>query len=285
MFSFRVLLIFTIVFLNYSYGMTHNECLEKKGMTSWDFVKDKPICKLNGEIIIIDSLSVSSDDKKINLHKSIVNFKSPVFEAFTSKFHIIVDALDNKLYRYIAWSIDKKTSEKPNIILSNGKVEYQGSGGNHSYTFTNGNYKYICKITKLAENSIPGYLEVYESEKLLLNTPFIKFNEFEYSKEVLKNTLSDDNKIKDISKEQKDKNLINTWQSNYIAVIEIILIIYLIIAYKQGIVPDGRYNAGHGPVNMIPAIIISIIIYSFFYGILWIISHIFSLDGLGSEDF
>lgn len=80
-------------------------------------------------------------DKK-NLHVSLKDFESPFYKIKTKNYLIRIDLLNNNEYRYASWKIDKKESSKPDIILLNGEIEYQGSGGNHVITFLNDNYTY-----------------------------------------------------------------------------------------------------------------------------------------------
>jgi len=60
---------------------------------------------------------------------------------------IRVDELKNGKYRYASWPINSKMSEEPDAVINNGRVIYEGNGGNHRYEFVNGNYTYECSIT------------------------------------------------------------------------------------------------------------------------------------------
>ena len=53
----------------------------------------------------------------------------------TDNYIIRIDTIGKNNYRYASWSIDKKTSEKPDLGLTKGKVVFEGSGGNHLYKF------------------------------------------------------------------------------------------------------------------------------------------------------
>ena len=112
-------------------------------------------------------------DKK-GLHPSINSFVEPILDWQTAKYRIRVDDLGDSNYRYASWSIDKKLSDKPDIILEHGDIEFEGSGGNHSYTFKNGRYSYVLQVTVIGcDTSPPGWLEVYKGEKLLLSDSVI----------------------------------------------------------------------------------------------------------------
>ncbi|MBB3168598.1 hypothetical protein [Simiduia aestuariiviva] len=116
---------------------------------------------------IKDNLILS---KKQTLHKSVKQFSKPVLEWKTSKFHIRVDDLGRYNYRYAVWPIGVPHSNKPDLVLEHGELEFDGSGGNRSYTFTNGKYKYKCFVWALGTStSPPGILEVFRGDELLLS--------------------------------------------------------------------------------------------------------------------
>ena len=67
-------------------------------------------------------------------------FKRPVFEWKTKSYIIRVDDMDDWDYRYSSWSIDKKLSDKPDLVIYDGEYNPQGSGGNHNYDFLKDEY-------------------------------------------------------------------------------------------------------------------------------------------------
>ncbi len=109
------------------------------------------------------------EEDKSSLHHSLVNFKRPEVILETKKFRIRIDQLNNDLYRYASWSIDSETNVPPDLVLQNGEVIFDGSGGNHSYKFTNGGYVYKCFINVLkAAEAPPASLAVYKDKEELL---------------------------------------------------------------------------------------------------------------------
>jgi hypothetical protein len=83
----------------------------------------------------------------------------------TKKFKILLDYISEDSIRYACWSKDKNISEKPDLILKNGVLKYDGTGGNHSYFFKNYNYTYQCVINVLVPDEWPdAYLEIYNEE-------------------------------------------------------------------------------------------------------------------------
>ncbi|BDF93425.1 hypothetical protein KAN5_02630 [Pseudoalteromonas sp. KAN5] len=108
------------------------------------------------------------------LHPSLNNFDKPVLKWQTAKYRMRIDDLGDNNYRYASWHIDKKTSDKPDSVLFNGEMNFEGSGGNHSYTFKNGRYRYVLQVSVIGcENSPPGWLEVYKDDELLLSEDVI----------------------------------------------------------------------------------------------------------------
>ena len=109
------------------------------------------------------------NDQKNKLHPSLNQFEKPILEWKTDSFHIRIDDLGEYNYRYASWSIDKSTNEKPNLILTNGEIVFDGSGGNHYYLFKNGHYEYRCYVSVIGNSESPsGTIEVFKAGTLLL---------------------------------------------------------------------------------------------------------------------
>jgi hypothetical protein len=132
----------------------------------------------DGHLITINHQSKYEEDLKNKLiksdrtkvHSSIAKFKEPVYILETSKFRIRIDDLGNNSYRYASWSIKQKMTEKPDLIITNGKWIQDGSGGNHHIEFKKGNYVYDCDIIVLGEKDAPpARLIITQSGKEILN--------------------------------------------------------------------------------------------------------------------
>ncbi|GAA0301002.1 hypothetical protein GCM10009128_20180 [Psychrosphaera haliotis] len=109
------------------------------------------------------------NEQKRRLHTSLSQFKKPILEWQTDNYLIRIDNLGKNNYRYASWPIDKKTTEKPDLVLTKGKVVFEGSGGNHYYQFKNGQYIYRCFVNVIGNSqSTPGTLEVFKADVLLL---------------------------------------------------------------------------------------------------------------------
>lgn len=115
------------------------------------------------------------EKQKLTLHLSLKNYIKPILAWRTAKFHIRIDDIGDSNYRYASWGIDKKTTDKPDLVLFKGKRVFEGSGGNHYYLFTNGKYIYRCYVSILGTSkSAPGTLDVYREKEHLLTDDVIE---------------------------------------------------------------------------------------------------------------
>ncbi len=153
--------------------------------TDWDSVGWRGIMLNNGvmwvdtdgKIIAVNTQNAKEqalaksliEQGKQSLHASINTFEKPVLDWKTANYHIRVDHLGDHNFRYAVWGIDKKPSDKPDMVLLNGDITFEGSGGNHNYTFKNGRYSYVLQVTIIGcDTSPPGWIEVYKGDELLL---------------------------------------------------------------------------------------------------------------------
>ncbi len=109
---------------------------------------------------------------KKKLYKRIQNFKRPCSIIETDQFRIRIDELHDGSFRYSSWNIKKSMGEKPDLILTGGLIEFDGSGGNHNYIFKNEEYTYEVTITILGDGSeYDANLTIYKNEKEIFNQP------------------------------------------------------------------------------------------------------------------
>jgi len=112
---------------------------------------------------------------KASIHESIKSFDQPILIWETEKFRIRIDKLENASYRYASWSIEKQMNEKPDLIINEGALTFDGNGGNRQYVFKNGKYIYKCSVIVIGTSkSPPGLLEVVRGENILLSANVIK---------------------------------------------------------------------------------------------------------------
>lgn len=106
------------------------------------------------------------------LHSDLKEFKKPIHIIETNRFIVRIDQLENNDYRYASWSIDSDISNKPDLIINNGVWNPDGNGGNHHFTFTNGEYSYTVYVNVLRSDETPPFnLVVSKNEKVILSQP------------------------------------------------------------------------------------------------------------------
>ncbi|TDQ08413.1 hypothetical protein [Pedobacter metabolipauper] len=106
---------------------------------------------------------------KSYVHESIKEFERPIVVLETTKYIIRIDDMGSNSFRYAAWNLSGKMSDKPNLILKNGKLTMEGSGGNHKYEFKSGTYTYTCPIFVTGgKNTPPALLVIYKGGKEIL---------------------------------------------------------------------------------------------------------------------
>ena len=116
--------------------------------------------------------------EKANLHESIRDFKQPVCLIETTKYRIRIDDMGDWNYRYSAWPLQSKMSDKPELIIEKGEYIPDGSGGNHKYEFKNGEYIYDCYIIVMGEDGAPpALLEIFKGEKEVLSQKATKLED------------------------------------------------------------------------------------------------------------
>ncbi len=131
----------------------------------------------NGEILRIN---VKSDQQKSaakenlqaieqNHHESTRGWSQSILRFETAKFIVHLYYFKEKGYQYFSWSKPKTSAEKPDLALSDGKEEIQGSMGGSHYIFTNGAYTYKVLEIRLGTDERNGiYLQVYQGDDLIL---------------------------------------------------------------------------------------------------------------------
>ncbi len=108
--------------------------------------------------------------EKRNLHASLKNFESPAYRIKTDSYLIRIDELTANKYRYASWKTGENESSEPDIVLKNGKLEFQGSGGNHMITFVNGNYLYKVYRNIIGEENRPEITLIIEKDGEIILT-------------------------------------------------------------------------------------------------------------------
>lgn len=60
----------------------------------------------------------------------------------TKKFKVRIDQQPDGNYLYQSWGANSKITSKPSMIISNGELVPDGTGGNYFYEFSNNGYIY-----------------------------------------------------------------------------------------------------------------------------------------------
>jgi hypothetical protein len=131
----------------------------------------------DGKIVTVNYQSSKEKQLLVNaiqadnnqLPKSLQDFEKPAYLIFTKNYKIRIDEKAEGIYRYAAWKIKNAKSE-PDIIIENGVMEFQGSGGNHTITFKNNGYTYVVSINVIGTADDPdATLEVLKDDKTILS--------------------------------------------------------------------------------------------------------------------
>lgn len=76
----------------------------------------------------------------------------------TKKFKIRIDKQPNGKYLYQSWGANTKLTAKPSMIISNGELIPDGTGGNYYYNFNNNGYTYqVWRNYLTSSASTPPY--------------------------------------------------------------------------------------------------------------------------------
>ncbi|MCU7614029.1 hypothetical protein N0B16_06230 [Chryseobacterium sp. GMJ5] len=84
-----------------------------------------------------------SENKDVHpVEKSIFQKVPKTIIVKTKKFKIKIDVQPNGKYLYQSWAANSKITSKPSMIISDGEIVQDGSGGNYYYEFNNNGYLY-----------------------------------------------------------------------------------------------------------------------------------------------
>jgi len=131
-----------------------------------------------GKIIKVNYVTTTQQEKvaqlislqKETLHVDLKSFLRPIFEDDIGQYHIRIDLMEGHSYRYASWSKGKRISQKPDIIVMNGTITYEGTGGDLYYKFLNGSYEYRFSVFYVGtEDTPPGRLVVLKNGNLILS--------------------------------------------------------------------------------------------------------------------
>ncbi|WP_421750306.1 hypothetical protein [Croceimicrobium sp.] len=109
---------------------------------------------------------------KARIHSSVSTWKENILVCQNKKFLIRIDRLENNELRYCSWSETKTISDPPDLILFQGKEEFQGTMGGVNYVFSNGEWTYSLDQVQMAESieNLGLFLRLYRNDELVLNS-------------------------------------------------------------------------------------------------------------------
>lgn len=118
--------------------------------------------------------------QKQHLHRSLQDFKQPVLQLITSGYVIRIDELTNGQYRYASWKkpniaalgmnptrLVQLEASRPDLVLKQGRLEFDGSAGNHAYLFQSGSYQYRVDRLHLGVSDADAQLTVSKNNRVL----------------------------------------------------------------------------------------------------------------------
>ena len=108
------------------------------------------------------------EKERATLHISVQEFMEPYHHVYIDNDIVRVDKMLDDSFRLVIWK-DKDTAQQPDIVISNGVIEFQGSGGGASYLFKDKDYTYDFGdpyIGSKADPAIPS-LSIYKGDELI----------------------------------------------------------------------------------------------------------------------
>lgn len=149
---------FNVIFENKFISEILNSDIDK----DWSAIGDKGVMFKNGLLWLsyegkitavnyeskaerVASVILTESDKN-SLHPSLQVFDKRIWEAKINNEHRVrLDKIDEG-FRVSLWFKSNSKNQIPDVILNNGTITYDGSGGNHFYKFTNPISKTVYRI-------------------------------------------------------------------------------------------------------------------------------------------
>ena len=152
-------------------GEPVSSSVSQKNISEVTIKKEDQRSHISSSALIDSKHKEDLDIKKLKqiIWQELKDFKTFKVYMKTKKFTIWIDQIEDGSYRYASWSKSKTIDEKPDIIIKNGSVTYEGSARNHWYTFKNADVKYICDINVLGKANDEAFLIVQRGETTILN--------------------------------------------------------------------------------------------------------------------
>ena len=130
---------------------------------------DKDIYESKINSVLLDT-SISNNILRSIIWTGIQDFDKYLYLFHNEDYFVWVDKKNNN-YRSAWWKSNQSLREKPEVFITNGKINYEGSGGNHTYMFNSGKNNYNISINVIGKT----YDDVfYMNKPAQIISPFSK---------------------------------------------------------------------------------------------------------------
>lgn len=103
-------------------------------------------------------------------------YERPILTMDADKWIVRIDEVKGMSYRFVGWIQGNRNPNRDAVeIIYNGFLEFEGSGGNHSYTFTNDLGTFKLFINEIGEEGTPeGELVLYRDGEVYRRYPAVE---------------------------------------------------------------------------------------------------------------
>ena len=98
------------------------------------------------------------EEDRNGLHKSLRLYEQPILKKLNKDYKFRVDLISKKerSYRLVLWKKEARESEVPLLVVSEGKLVFEGSGGNHYYIFKGEHKTYTVDVAVITAKEGEG---------------------------------------------------------------------------------------------------------------------------------
>lgn len=110
------------------------------------------------------------NDRK-NLYPELTNYAENLYvfeiDGATGRIDVAQNG-EHKNYRLSFWNEGKTMADKPDILISDGEIQFYGSANNHDYSFKKGDYVYRFIVTYVGPMDYPPYMfEIFRNGEIV----------------------------------------------------------------------------------------------------------------------
>jgi hypothetical protein len=119
----------------------------------FDYYIDTDMVSLNNKTVTAYyTTSKTKEVTALELVEDALTVDQQIIHASNDKFIVKVDRLSDQTIRYQSWSKPKQITDQPDLMLSNGRIEQQGTAGGYIYFFKNADWEYIVQDRWMSED-------------------------------------------------------------------------------------------------------------------------------------